>query len=147
MKGAQGPADESRRQGPGQDVRPLPPDLRGNPLDVGVEELREFLPSCFGLRGPEVAEHLDPAAAPFLVVPEVQIGPTADLFRRETTTELHGPGNDLTLLKVNRAAGQWVTWVAPTPRFPLETLLGPRGVPTDVGRPPGLPHPQRRGDH
>jgi len=91
----------SRRRGPSEDLGPLPTDLRGDALEVRVECFSKLLAGRLGPRGPEIPEGLDPATAALLVVPEIQVWPSADRFRRHATTDLHGPDIRLTLLKVN----------------------------------------------
>src|SRR5439155_714204 len=51
----------------------------------------EFLPCDLGPEGAEVAERVDPPAAPVLVMPEIQVRTSADLLRRDTASELHEP--------------------------------------------------------
>src|SRR5436309_12905447 len=82
----------SRRQGPREDLGPLPPDLRGDTLEVRVECFGELLARCLGPRGPEIPKRLDPATAGLLVMPEIQVGPFADRFRRRAHSEPHLPG-------------------------------------------------------
>src|SRR5207247_2637521 len=94
----------SRRQRPREDLGAFPADLGGDPLEIGVEGFREPLAGGLRSRGPEVPERLDPAPAPLLVMPEIQIRPAADRLRRHATTELHDAGIWLTLCKVNRFA-------------------------------------------
>src|SRR5438093_360729 len=86
------------------DVDPVAVDLGGDPLEIGVEGFREPLAGGLRSSGPEVPERLDPAPAPLLVMPEIQIRPAADRLRRHATTELHDAGIWLTLFKVNRFA-------------------------------------------
>src|SRR5439155_941762 len=68
----------SRRQGPREDLGPLPPDLRSDTLEVRVECFGELLARCLGPGGPEIPKRLDPATAALLVMPEIQVGPSAD---------------------------------------------------------------------
>src|SRR5437867_6098776 len=96
----------SRRQRPREDLGAFPADLGGDPLEIGVEGFREPLAGGLRSRGPEVPERLDPAPAPLLVMPEIQIRPAADRLRRHATTELHDAGIWLTLFKVN--GSPWV---------------------------------------
>ena len=105
----------SRGQGPCEDLGPFPPDLRGDALEIRVEGFSELLAGRFGPRSSQVPERLDPATTPVLVVPEVQVGPSADRFRRHATTDLHGPDIRLTLLKVNAPAPGRMSGMAPTP--------------------------------
>src|SRR6266571_1492263 len=91
----------SLRQGAGQDFRPLPTDLRGDALEICVQGFCQLRAGRLGSRDPQVPERLDPATAPFLVVPEVQVRPSANRFRGHATTDLHDPCTALTLLKVN----------------------------------------------
>src|SRR5881296_1475505 len=91
----------SLRQGAGQDFRPLPTDLCGDAFEICVQGFRQLRPGRLGPRGPQVSEGLDPTTAPFLVMPEIQVRPPADRLRGHATTDLHGSGIALTLLKVN----------------------------------------------
>src|SRR3989475_7637811 len=91
----------SLRHRAGQDFRALPTDLRGDPLEISVQALRQLRPGCVGPRGSQVSEGLDPATAPFLVMPEIQVRPPANRLRGHATTDLHGSRIALTLLKVN----------------------------------------------
>jgi len=61
----------SLRQRAREDLGPLPPDLRGDALEVGVECFGELLPGRLGPRGPEIPERLDPATAALLVMPKI----------------------------------------------------------------------------
>src|SRR5436309_9452448 len=90
----------SRRQGPREDLGPLPPDLRRDALEVRVEGLGELLAGRLGPRRSEIPERLDPATAALLVMPEIQVWSSANRFRRHATTDLHGSGIRLNLLKV-----------------------------------------------
>ncbi len=114
----------SRRQRPREDLGAFPADLGGDPLEIGVEGFREPLAGGLRSRGPEVPERLDPAPAPLLVMPEIQIRPAADRLRRHATTELHDAGIWLTLFKVSRFALDPESRGCPTPSLPLETFLG-----------------------
>src|SRR2546428_8604785 len=96
----------SLRQGAGQDFRPLPTDLCGDAFEIGVQGFRQLRPGRLGPRGPQVSEGLDPTTAPFLVMPEIQVRPPADRLRGHATTDLHGSGIALTLLKVNPAVAR-----------------------------------------
>src|SRR5207249_5799430 len=91
----------SRGQGPREDPGPLPPDLRGDALEVRVEGLGELLAGRLGPRRPEIPNRLDAATTALLVMPEIQVWPSANRFRRHATTDLHGSDIRLTLLKVN----------------------------------------------
>src|SRR2546428_7377437 len=105
----------SRRQGPREDLGPFPPDLRGDALEVRVERFGELLAGRLGPRSPEIPERLDPATAALLVMPEIQVWPSSNRFRRHATTDLHGPDIRLTLLKVNaRLPGGWRGWAHPS---------------------------------
>src|SRR2546426_1950620 len=134
----------SLRQGAGQDFRPLPTDLGGDTLEVCVQGFRQLRPGRLGPRGPQVSERLDPTTAPFLVVPEIQVRPSADRLRGHATTDLHGPSIALTLLKVNPAVARNGIRMAPPLGFhwkrswrswplgwPLGVLLG--SLTADVG--------------
>src|SRR5688572_7786324 len=79
----------SRRLGLGQDLSVPPTNLRGEPLDVGIEELLELGACRLGTGRSQIAEHLDPTASAVLVVPEVEVRTAADLLRRHATAELH----------------------------------------------------------
>src|SRR5437870_7042797 len=106
----------SRRQGPREDLGPFPSDLGGDALEVRVEGLRELLAGRLGPRRPEIPKRLDPATAAVLVMPEIQVRPSANRLRRHATTDLHGSDIRLTLLKVNapaRGAG-WRGWPHPS---------------------------------
>ena len=124
----------SLRQRAGQDFRPLPTDLRGDALEVCVQGLRQLRAGRLGPCGPQISERLDPATAPFLVMPEIQVRPPADRLRRHATTDLHGPSIALTLLKVNLTAIGKRDADGPTPWFPLETFMAvvPLRMPLDV---------------
>src|SRR5437899_12911094 len=93
----------SLRQGAGHDFHPLPTDLSGDAFEICVQGFRQLRPGRLGPRGPQVSEGLDPTTAPFLVMPEIQVRPPADRLRGHATTDLHGSGIALTLLKVNRS--------------------------------------------
>src|SRR5438445_9761243 len=104
----------SRGQGTREDLGPFPPDLRGDALEVRVERFGELLAGRLGPRRPEIAERLDPATAALLVMPEIEVWPSADRFRRHATTDLHGPDIRLTLLKVNvRLSGEMAGMAPP----------------------------------
>src|SRR3989442_1784279 len=94
----------SRRQGPREDLGPFPSDLGGAALEVRVEGLRELLAGRLGPRRPEIPKRLAPATAAVLVMPEIQVRPSANRLRRHATTDLHGSDIRLTLLKVNAPA-------------------------------------------
>src|SRR6267143_536748 len=81
----------SGREGPRQDLASTAPELRFEPFQVGVEDFLETMPGCVGPRRSEVLERLDSPTPTFLVVPEIQVGPPADLFPRHTTADLHCP--------------------------------------------------------
>src|SRR5256885_7145494 len=91
----------SRGQGPREDLGPLPPDLGGDALEVRVECLGELLAGRLGPRRPEIPKRLDAAPAALLVMPEIQVWPSANRFRRHATTDLHASDIRLTLLRVN----------------------------------------------
>src|SRR5881409_4140114 len=126
----------SLRQRAGEDFRALPTDLRGDALEICVQGFGQLRPGRLGPRGPEVSEGLDPTTAPFLVMPEIQVRPPADHLRGHATTDLHGSGIALTLLKVNPAVARngirmapplgfhwkrsWRSWPF---RWPLDVLL------------------------
>src|SRR5436309_10208779 len=59
----------SRRQGPREDLGPLPPDLRGDAFEVRVECLGELLAGRVGPRRPAVPVRLAAAIAALLGVP------------------------------------------------------------------------------
>src|SRR2546425_400058 len=97
---AHGPASDGRASDKGfasrrddlrEDLHPLPSEVRRDPFDVRVEDFGQLLAGRLGSGGPEVPEGLDPPAAAFLVVPEVQVGPAADLLRRHAATDPHAP--------------------------------------------------------
>src|SRR5712692_3409268 len=119
----------SRRDGAREDFRPFPPDLRGDPLEIRVEGFRELLASGLGPRSPQVPERLDPTTAPLLVMPEIQVRPAADRLRGHATTDLHGPGISLTLLKVNPPVPTPRSWVA----HPLISTGNVHGGPSPFG--------------
>jgi hypothetical protein len=136
----------SLRHRAGQDFRPLPTDLPGDALEICVQGFRQLRPGRLGPRGSQVSERLDPATAPFLVMPEIEVRPPADRLRGHATTDLHGLRIALTLLKVNPVAiAKWAVG-GPTPRFPLETFMAVRLLPMAVGRPLGFPHGRRGRD-
>src|SRR6267143_6583080 len=82
----------SGREGSRQDLASTAPELRFEPFQVGVEDFLETLPGCVGPRRSEVLERLDSPTPTFLVVPEIQVGPPANLFRRHAAADLHAPG-------------------------------------------------------
>src|SRR5207245_6550311 len=84
----------SRREGAGQDLPSTAPELGSEAVYVRIEGLLEFLPCDLGPEGAEVAERLDPPAAPVLVMPEIQVRTSADLLRRDTASNLHEPESD-----------------------------------------------------
>src|SRR3989475_12597129 len=135
----------SLRQGAGQDFRPLTTDLCGDAFEICVQGFRQLRPGRLGPRGPQVSEGLDPTTAPFLVMPEIQVRPPADRLRGHATTDLHGSGIALTLLKVNPAVARNGIRIAPPLGFhwkrswrswafgwPLDVLLV--FLPTRVGQ-------------
>src|SRR5712692_1583726 len=83
----------SGREGARQDLASTAADLGLEPSQVGVEGFLEPLPGRFGTRRSEIPERLDPPASAFLVLPEIQVGSPANLFRGHAATELHGPGS------------------------------------------------------
>src|ERR1700704_889521 len=91
----------SGREGPREDLASTAAELRFEPFQVGVEDFLETMPGCVGPRRSEVLERLDSPAPTFLVVPEIQVGPPANLFRRHATADLHAPGIGATLFKVD----------------------------------------------
>src|SRR3989454_72928 len=101
------------RQPRREDLGPFPSDLGGDALEVRVEGLRELLAGCLGPRRPEIPKRLDPATAALLVMPEIQVRPSADRLRRHATTDLHGSDIRLTLLKVNAPSRGGMAGVAP----------------------------------
>src|SRR3989441_1746000 len=103
----------SRRQGPREDLGPFPSDLGGDALEVRVEGLRELLAGCLGPRSPEIPKPLAPAPAALLLMPEIQVRPSADRLRRHATTDLHGSDIRLTLLKVNAPSRGGMAGMAP----------------------------------
>src|SRR2546426_9806487 len=134
----------SSRQGAGQAFRPFPTDLCGDAFEICVRGFRQLRPGRLGPRGPQVSEGLDPTTAPFLVMPEIQVRPPADRLRGHATTDLHGSGIALTLLKVNPAVARNGIRMAPPLGFhwkrswrswpfgwPLDVLLG--SLPADGG--------------
>src|SRR2546425_1344251 len=138
----------SRRQGPREDLGPFPSDLGGDALEVRVEGLRELLAGCLGPRRPEIPKRLDPATAALLVMPEIQVRPSADRLRRHATTDLHGSDIRLTLLKVNAPSRGGMAGMAPPPHFhwkrswrgrPLRRAVGglPLSPPAGRGGKPG----------
>src|SRR3989454_7104524 len=124
----------SRRQGPREDLGPLPPDLCGDALEVRVECFGELLAGRLGPRRPEIPERLDPATAALLVVPEIQVWPSANRFRRHATTDLHGSDIRLTLLKVNVRLSGGMAGMAPPLDFHWKRSwrAGPFGWALDV---------------
>src|SRR5438128_195946 len=102
--GSDGPASDkgfaSRRDDLRENLCPLPSEVRRDPFDVRVEDFRQLLTGRLGSGGPEVPEGLDPPAAAFLVVPEVQVGPAADFLRRHAATDLHGPPSSQPYLRL-----------------------------------------------
>src|SRR2546427_10256014 len=135
----------SLRQGRGQGFRPLPTDLGGDAFEICVQGFRQLRPARLGPRAPQVSEGLAPTTAPFLVMPEIQVRPPADRLRGHATTDLHGSGIALTLLKVNPAVARngirmapplgfhwkrsWRSWPF---RWPLDVLLV--SLPAHVGQ-------------
>src|SRR5207245_2796782 len=112
--GSRSPSASAHRGQEG-DLVPLPPDLRGDALEVRVERFGELLAGRLGPRNPEIPERLDPATAALLVMPEIQVWPSSDRFRRHATADLHGSDIRLTLLKVNaRLPGGWPGWPHPS---------------------------------
>src|SRR2546425_5841254 len=103
----------SRRQGPREDLGRFPWALGGDALEVRVEGLRELLAGRLGPRRPEISKRLDPATAALLVMPEIQVRPSANRLRRHATTDLHGSDIPLTLLKVNAPARGGMAGMAP----------------------------------
>ncbi len=124
----------SRWQGPRENLGPFPPNLDGDALEIGVERLGELLAGRLGPRGPEVPERLDPATAPLLVMPEIQVWPSSDRFRRHATTDLHGSDIRLTLLKVNAPAPERMSGMAPPLDFHWKRSwrAGPFGGALDI---------------
>src|SRR2546425_844484 len=124
----------SLRQGAGQDFRPLPTDLCGDAFERCVQGFRQFRPGRLGPPGPQVSEGLDPTPAPFLVMPEIQVRPPADRLRGHATTDLHGSGIALTLLKVNPAVARNGIRMAPPLGFHWKRSWRswPFGWPLDV---------------
>src|SRR5438128_12497256 len=86
----------SLRQRAGEDFRALPTDLRGDALEIRVQGFGQLRPGRLGPRGPEVSEGLDPTTAPLLVMPEIQVRPPAERFRRQANTDLQSSRIDLT---------------------------------------------------
>src|SRR5437870_3897706 len=124
----------SRRQGPREDLGPFPSDLGGDALEVRVEGLRELLAGRLGPRRPEIPKRLDPATAAVLVMPEIQVRPSANRLRRHATTDLHGSDIRLTLLKVNAPARGGMAGMAPPLDFHWKRSwrAGPFGWALDV---------------
>src|SRR2546428_3209321 len=124
----------SLRQGAGQDFRRLPTDLCGDASEIRVRGCRQLRPGRLGPRGPEVSEGLAPTTAPFLVMPEIQVRRPADRFRGHATTDLHGSGIALTLLKVNPAVARNGIRMAPRLGFHWKRSWRswPFGWPLDV---------------
>src|SRR5256886_17542802 len=91
----------SRGQGPREDLGPLPPDLRGDALEVRVECLGELLAGRLGPRRSQIPERPDPAPPALLVMPEIQEWPSADRLPRHATTGLAASDIRVTLLKGN----------------------------------------------
>src|SRR3989475_6404687 len=103
----------SRGQVPREAPGPFPSDLGGAALEVRVGGLGELLAGCLGPRRPEIPKRLDPATAALLVMPEIQVRPSADRLRRHATTDLHGSDIRLTLLKVNAPSRGGMAGMAP----------------------------------
>src|SRR3989475_5679620 len=129
----------SRRQGPREDLGPFPSDLGGDALEVRVEGLRELLAGCLGPRRPEIPKRLDPATAALLVMPEIQVRPSADRLRRHATTDLHGSDIRLTLLKVNAPSRGGMAGMAPPLDFHWKRSWRGRPLRWGVGVAPGFP--------
>src|SRR2546427_6066412 len=129
----------SRRQGPGEALGPFPSDLGGDALEVRAEGLRELLAGCLGPRRPEIPNRLDPATAALLVMPEIQVRPSADRLRRHATTDLHGSDIRLTLLKVNAPARGGMAGMAPPLDFHWKRSWRARPLPMAFGAPPLSP--------
>src|SRR2546428_1407443 len=124
----------SLRQGAGQDFRPLPTDLGGDAFEIGVRGSRQLRRGRLGPRGPQVWEGLDRPPARFLVMPEIQVRPPAVGLRGHATTDLHGSGIALTLLKVNPAVARNGIRMAPPLGFHWKRSWRswPFGWPLDV---------------
>src|SRR5256712_166909 len=124
----------SLRQGAGQDFRPLPTDLGGDAFEIGVRGSRQLRRGRLGPRGPKVWEGWAPTTARFLVMPEIQVRPPADRLRGHATTDLHGSGIALTLLKVNPAVARNGIRMAPPLGFHWKRSWRswPFGWPLDV---------------
>src|SRR3989449_7048812 len=103
----------SRRQGPREALGPFRSARGGDAPEVGVEGLRGVLAGSLGPRRPEIPKRLDPATAALLVMPEIQVRPSADRLRRHATTDLHGSDIRLTLLKVNAPSRGGMAGMAP----------------------------------
>src|SRR2546426_11297949 len=150
----------SRGQGPREGLGPFPPDLGGDALEVRVERFRELLARRLGPRGPEVSKRLGAATAALLVMPEIQVRPSANRLRRHATTNLHGSDIRLTLLKVNAPARGGMAGMAPPLDFhwkrswrgralrwavdglpgSLTAGVGGNSAPLAAPGPPDLPH-------
>src|SRR5438445_13345360 len=102
----------SLRQRAGEELRAVPTERQGDTLEIRVQGFGQLRPGRLGPRGPEVSEGLDPTTAPLLVMPEIQVRPPADRFRRRATTDLHGSRIALTLLKVNGSIDRTPSQVA-----------------------------------
>src|SRR3989442_1409349 len=115
-------------------VDPGPLDLWGDAFEICVQGSRQLRPGRLGPRGPQVSEGLDPTTAPFLVMPEIQVRPPADRLRGHATTDLHGSGIALTLLKVNPAVARNGIRMAPPLGFHWKRSWRswPFGWPLDV---------------
>src|SRR2546426_2772317 len=129
----------SRRQGRREALGPFPSALGGDALEVRVEGLRELLAGCLGPRRPEIPKRLDPATAALLVMPEIQVRPSADRLRRHATTDLHGSDIRLTLLKVNAPSRGGMAGMAPPPDFHWKRSWRARPLRWAVGVPPLVP--------
>jgi len=66
-------------------------EVVGHAVVVRADGVREALTGRDRAGGPKVPVHLDAPAVPVLVVPEVQVGTPADLFRSGATADLHAP--------------------------------------------------------
>src|SRR3989454_4514540 len=125
----------SRGQGRREDLGRFRPDLGGDALEVRVERFHELLVRRLGPRGPEVSKRLGAATAALLVMPEIQVRPSANRLRRHATTNLHGSDIRLTLLKVNAPARGGMAGMAPPLDFHWKRSWRGRALRWAVGVP------------